>query len=64
MKTNKSVNPTNLALLFATPLGCALWVASNNLAIGIGLSIVIIGVYVSIVRGYWMKSDKADSKRS
>jgi hypothetical protein len=64
MKTNKSVNPTNLALLFATPLGCSIWVASNNIAIGIGLSVVIIGVYLSIVRGDWMKSDKTDGKHN
>ena len=60
MKTNKSVNSTNLTLLFATPLGCSIWVASNNVAIGIGLAVVTIGVYLSILRGDWAKNDKTD----
>ena len=64
MKTNKSVNPTNLALLFATPLACSIWVASNNMAIGIGLALVTIGAYLSILRGDWARNDKTDGNRN
>lgn len=62
MKINNLINPVNLALLFATPLGCSIWVASNNIAIGIGLVIVTIGIYLSIVRGDWVKNNKASRK--
>lgn len=61
MKTKKSVNPAPLALLFAIPLGCSIWVASNNIAIGASLAVVIIGVYISIIRGDWINKDDKNS---
>lgn len=52
MESQKRITPKYF-VIFAASLGGSIWVASSNLAIALGLAVITIGVFLSIVRGDW-----------